>query len=115
MVFYIASVGGRIVAESRLNITCKKCHDYSEYMTGKLTCSTCNKDYGASRYLNCSCGTLYNPTGKAPGESCTVEVFNGVCQRCGGDGLVGGLVDCKHGMNSSHSYCSHDRVSLHDN
>ena len=44
-----------------------------------------------------------------PGKS------SSVCTNCGGDGLVEGPVNCKHGRGSSHSYCSHDKVSLHDN
>ena len=33
-----------------------------------------------------------------------------VCAKCGGTGIL----KCAHGFNSSHSYCSHNKTSQHD-
>ncbi len=37
------------------------------------------------------------------------------CSRCGGDGKVDKPINCSHGRSSSHSYCSHNKTSQHDN
>ena len=48
------------------------------------------------------------------GDRCLGVNILGSCGACGGDGKVDKPINCEHNKSSSHSYCSHDKTTQHD-
>ena len=84
--------------------TCYTCHTEWGSPTYPYTCSQCGRDVGK-----------YSPYSLRDYSSCPGDIKTGDCSVCGGDGLVDKPINCTHSRSSSHSYCGHGRVGLHDN
>ena len=44
-----------------------------------------------------------------------MELSHLLAQGAGGDGLIDLAIQCEHNRSSSHSYCTHNKASQHDN
>jgi len=115
------SVGGSLIQYDQSPMDeglCSVCNKIKNAATPNygLKCSVCGVTF---RSWALSCGHCFYDGEVGYGmysipTSCKRVTSSGTCNQCGGDGKVDTTISCSHSRYSTHSYCGHGRVGLHD-